>query len=31
MKLTKKQALFLAKELGLTAVQGAISKEWYLE
>lgn len=31
MKLTKQIAELIADDLGLTAVQGSITKEWYLE
>ena len=31
MKITKQEAEYVAEELGLTAVQGQITKEWYLE
>jgi len=31
MKMTKAEAEYVAEETGTTAVQGRVTKEWYLE
>lgn len=31
MEMTKEQAKIVADDLGLTAVQGEVTKEWYVE